>query len=208
MLSPNVILCCVAIFSQCLGFSQTVNKTREIFKEKKEIVYGLDNRRTHIYEHHTVIYGLYSGISFGKKLRVKLGASGTPFEVGKFLDDNGLLKRNRLLFFSLGEEFDFFQYKKLGMTSYLQAGMGNNYFRRFDSYGQLVNEGRQFIIPLETGLHFSYEMTSYLRLKTGFGWRFVLPNYSKGLSGYYVKLGLSFSYKKFRESRNAKGKQT
>jgi hypothetical protein len=50
-------------------------------------------------------------------------------------------------------------------------------------------------------LHFSYDLLTYLKLRTGFGWRFVTPNNSRELSGYYVKLGLSFNLKKFNEAR-------
>jgi hypothetical protein len=101
---------------------------------------------------------LYSGISFGKKLRFKIGLNGTPFEVGKFVDENGIVKKNRLLFASLGEEFDFYQNKKFGMTTYLQAGIGYN----LNQNGTEVNKGKQLIIPIETGLHFSYDLLTYL----------------------------------------------
>jgi len=182
------------------GYSQTITNPFETLKKKKEIVYGLDNRRAHIHQHHTVIYGLYSGISFGKKLRFKIGINGTPFEVGKFVEDNGILKKNRLLFASVGEEFDFYQYKKFGMTTYLQAGIGNNFYRHLNTNGTEIKKGKELIIPIETGLHFSYDLLSYLKIRTGFGWRFVSPDNSRALSGYYVKLGLSFNLKKFYET--------
>ncbi len=182
-------------------YSQNITNPFETFKEKKEIVYGLDNRRTHIHEHNTVIYGLYSGISFGKKLRFKVGLNGTPFEVGKFIDENNLLKKNRLFFISIGEEFDFYHYKKFGITTYLQAGIGNNYFRQLNQYGTEVDNGKQLIIPIEAGLHFSYDLLPFFGLKTGFGWRHVAPKESRNLSGYYLKLGLSFNLQKFIEMR-------
>ena len=202
MIRLKFISSIIALLIWTKGNSQNVTSPFETLKKKKEIVYGLDNRRTHIYQHHTVIYGLYSGISFGKKLRFKIGLNGTPFEVGKFVDENGIVKKNRLLFASLGEEFDFYQYKKFGMTTYLQAGIGNNFYRQLNQIGTEVNKGKQLIIPIETGLHFSYDLLTYLKLKTGFGWRFVAPNNSRELSGYYVKVGLSFNLKKFNETRS------
>ena len=198
----KVISSIIALLILVKGYSQNITNPFETFKKKKEIVYGIDNRRTHIYQHHTVIYGLYSGISFGKKLRFKIGLNGTPFEVGNFVDENGIVKKNRLLFASLGEEFDFYQYKKFGMTTYLQAGIGNNFYRQLNQIGTEVNKGKQLIIPIETGLHFSYDLLPYLKLKTGFGWRFVAPDNSRELGGYYVKLGLSFNLKKFNETRS------
>jgi hypothetical protein len=41
----------------------------------------------------------------------------------------------------------------------------------------------------------------YLKIKTGFGWRFIAPDNSRELGGNYVKLGLSFNLKKFNETR-------
>jgi hypothetical protein len=201
MLNLKVISSLIALVIFIKGYSQNITNPFETLKKKREIVYGLDNRRTHIYQHHTVIYGLYTGISFGKKLRLKIGINGTPFEIGKFVDENGIIKKNRLFFANIGEEFDFYQYKKFGMTTYLQAGIGNNFYRQLNQNGIEVNKGKQLIIPIETGLHFSYDLLTYLKLKTGFGWRFVAPNHSRELSGYYVKLGLSFNLKKFNETR-------
>ncbi|MFN8697715.1 MAG: hypothetical protein ACK5XQ_00185 [Flavobacteriales bacterium] len=201
MPNSTVISSLIALVIFINGYSQNITNPFETLKKKREIVYGLDNRRTHIYQHHTVIYGLYTGISFGKKLRFKIGINGTPFEIGKFVDENGIIKKNRLLFASIGEEFDFYQHKKFGMTTYLQAGIGKNFYRQLNENGIEVNKGKQLIIPIETGLHFNYDLFTYLKLKTGFGWRFVTPNYSRELSGYYVKLGLSFNLKKFNETR-------
>lgn len=184
--------------------AQNVTNPFKVLKSKKEIVYGFDNRRTNIYEHHTVIYGVYSGVGFGKKLRFKIGISGTPFEVGKFIDSNGDMKKNRLLFVNLGEEFDFFQYHKIGLTTYLQAGVGQNYYRIINANGTSVYKGKELIIPIETGLHFSYDFFTYLKLRAGWGWRFVAPFNSRNLNGYYIKLGLSFSLKKFNESNTKK----
>ena len=201
MINLKVISSLIALLILVKGYSQNITNPFETLKKEREIVYGLDNRRTHIYQHHTVIYGLYSGISFGKKLRIKIGINGTPFEIGKFVDENGIIKKNRLFFASVGEEFDFYQHKKISLTTYLQAGIGNNFYRHLNQNGTEVNKGEQLIIPIETGLHFSYDLLTYLKLNTGIGWRFVTPNNSRKLSGYYVKLGLSFNLKKFNETR-------
>ncbi len=186
------------------GYGQGIANPFLALKEKGEIIYGLDNRRTHIKRDQTVIYGLYLGFGFGKKLRYKLEVSGTPFEVGRVTDINGISTRSRLLFFSLGEEFDFYHFKKFGITTYLQAGVGNNFYKELDINGVEIKNGSELIIPIETGLHFSYELKSYLTLKTGFGWRFILPTYSKDLSGYYVKFGLGFNLKKFKDTKAIK----
>lgn len=87
------------------------------------------------------------------------------------------------------------------MTTYLQAGIGKNFYRQINQNEIEVKKGKQLIIPIETGLHCSYELLPYLKLRTGFGWRFVASNNSRELSGYYLKLGLSFNLKIYNDTR-------
>jgi hypothetical protein len=75
-----------------------LNITSPAYKEKREIIYGLDNRPTDIKRGQTVIYSLYSGFGFGKILRYEFEISGTPFELLKVTDNNGISKRRRILF--------------------------------------------------------------------------------------------------------------
>lgn len=183
------------------GVASEIPNPLSMLKEKREFIYGIDNRRTQVQKHHTVIYGLYTGISFGKRLRFKIGVNGTPFEVGRHADNRGILTRNRFFFISLGEEFDFYQFKKLSFTSYLQAGYGVNYYRSLQTNGIEMLKNQEGILPFEAGLHCNYELCHYLKLRTGAGWRYVAPKHANDLGGYYIKLGLTFSLKKFKELR-------
>ena len=169
-------------------------------KGRREFIYGIDNRRTHIKEQSTVIYGAYLGFGFEEKLRLKLGISATPFEVGKTTDAYGAITRHRLIFLTLGEEFDFFIHNRFRMTTYVQGGFG------FDFSRTTINEtvspvSRKVIVPVEIGLHFNYDVSPWLRVKLGGGWRFVLPNETHELSGYYLKTGFGFSWVKFKNER-------
>lgn len=167
------------------------------FKGKTELIYGIDNRRTHIYNHNTLIYGLYTGVGFADKLRFKIGVSGTPTERGKFIDEEGLSIKNRLLFVNIGEEFDYFIRGRYRLTSYLQVGAGYNFFRKLNDSDLEVESGRNLIIPIEIGTHGNYDLNSWARLKVGGGWRFVEPEVSRSLSGYYIKLGIGVDGDKF-----------
>ncbi|MBL7936241.1 MAG: hypothetical protein JNM51_10595 [Bacteroidia bacterium] len=186
--------------------SQTFSNPFHTINDKKVLIYGIDNRRTHISKHNTLIYGLYLGIGFGGKLRFKVGISATPFEKGKFIDSQGNLKRNKLFFAHVGEEFDFFMINKLRLTTYIQAGYGFNYFRIVNQNNAELQNGKNLIIPIELGLQVSYDFKPWLRAKLGFGWRFVFPYYSYDLSGYYIKTGCSINpkmlYEKIKSKRN------
>lgn len=196
----KIFVLLVVLFLSLISNAQQITHPLHPFREKKEFIYGIDNRRTHIHSQRTLIYGLYVGVDFGKKLRFKVGVSGTPFERGELLDDDGIVKKNRLVFANLGEEFDFLIINKFRLTTYFQTGIGRNYFRKIDSLGIETQSGKDLIVPIEVGMHAGYDIFSWLRAKVGGGWRFVLPSYSKDLSGYYIKLGFGINSKKLIES--------
>ncbi|MBA4241427.1 MAG: hypothetical protein C0448_11930 [Sphingobacteriaceae bacterium] len=175
--------------------SQTFSNPFHTINDKKILIYGVDNRRTHISKHNTLIYGLYLGIGFGGKLRFKVGISATPFEKGKFIDSQGNIKRNKLFFAHIGEEFDFLILNKFRLTTYVQAGYGFNYFRIINPSNIELAIGKNIIVPIELGLQSSYDFKPWLRAKIGIGWRFVFPSYSNDLSGYYIKTGCSINMK-------------
>ena len=178
------------------GLSQLQNPF-QAFKEKPQLIYGLDNRRTHVLGQSTLIYGAYLGVGFGKKLRFKASISGTPFEVGRTENEVGLIRRNRFYFFSIGEEFDIYTYKRFALTTYLQAGFGENFFRKTTAEGDFMGDGKHFIVPIEIGMHGNYYIYPWLAFKLGGGWRFTPPREANYLSGYYLKIAFGFSTSEF-----------
>lgn len=192
----QTVIVVAGLFSISLCNAQKLSNPLHAIKESKEFIYGIDNRRTHIKAHSTLIYGAYIGIVMGDKLRFKIGVSGTPFERGKFIDEQGLLKKNRLIFANLGEEFDFLIINRFRLTTYFQSGIGYNHYRKINALGVETEKGKNLIIPLEAGIHANYDLLPWLRAKLGGGWRFVPPAYSYDLSGYYIKIGFSVKTKK------------
>lgn len=158
-----------------------------------KLIYGFDNRRTSIAEQNTLVYGGYVGLGYNDQVRVKLGVSGTPFEVGRTTNELGLQQRNRFYFFNVGMEYDFFIQNRFRLTAYGQFGAGQNFFRYFNPNSPNNDEirGDDLFLPLELGLHANYDALKWLRLKAGGGWRFSLYQPTDYLSGYYIKLGAS-----------------
>jgi len=180
-------------------FGQSLENPIKSLKGKRDFIFGIDNRRTHIQGQSTVIYGAYFGLGFDKKLRFKFGFSGTPFEVGRTQDSWGNVSRHRLVFLTLGEEFDFYIKNRFRLTTYIQSGVGFDYSRIQLLDGSSLVLPRRTIVPIELGVNFSYDFYPWLRAKLGGGWRFVLPEHSRELSGYFLKIGLGFNWRKFRE---------
>lgn len=189
-----------AFFTPLFALSNYTPQIEDSTEERKilEFKYGLDNRRTHIHEQNTLIYGAFIGLGIKERLRLKVGISGTPFEVGKSEVSAGITQRNRLYFLTLGEEFDVYFYKRFKLTTYFQMGYGYNDYRRLETLSSTtIHSGRHLIIPLEIGMHSNYYFYPWLSLKVGGGWRFVFPAESGYLSGYYLKLAFGFSTTKF-----------
>lgn len=194
-----ILICLSSAF-----YAQNIESPINSLKGKRDFIYGIDNRRTHIKEQSSVIYGAYLGFGFDEKLRLKLGLSGTPFEVGRTEDAQGDITRHRLVFLTAGEEFDFFIRNRFRTTTYIQAGAGFDFSRIIYSNGGISQISRNAIIPIEFRLHFNYDVYPWLRAKLGGGWRIVLPNDSRELSGYYIKAWFGFSYKKFKHWNQGK----
>lgn len=203
-LQKNIVVILFLQFILLIQFSSVaqngfINPFKSLEKEK-ELLYGIDNRRTHIQQQSTLIYGLYTGIGFGGVLRLKIGVSGTPFEVGRTEDEFGNVQRNRFYFLNIGEEFDFYISNRFRITAYGQIGYGFNDFRLQDQNEQTVESGRINIVPLELGTHTNYDIYPWLRFKLGGGWRFVFPDKVNYLSGYYIKIGFGVSAPKLLKS--------
>jgi hypothetical protein len=177
---------------------QVIENPIKSLRGERDFIYGLDNRRTHIKGQSTVIYGVYMGFGFEDKLRFKVGISGTPFEVGRIEDVNGGITRHRMVFLTVGEEFDFFIRNRFRTTTYVQTGAGVDFSRIMFNNGVVSEIKPKPIVPVEFGLHFNYDIYPWLRAKLGGGWRVVLPNESRELSGYYIKAAFGFSFNKFQ----------
>jgi hypothetical protein len=176
MLTSNVLL------------SQQLNNPFASFHDHKEFIIGLDNRITHLNNKFGVIYGLYTGIGYGENLRLKFTVSGTPFEVGKHWPEKTTSEVGRILFASVGQEFDFLTVHKFKLITYVNGGFGYHFYRILDPEKSELNKGQEHIFPVETGLHVRYQISEIVAVKTGVGWRFVFPEHATNLSGYYIKL--------------------
>lgn len=175
-----LIVYSIAFFFNRLSLAQSPWQYTDSIIPRLEWIYGLDNRRTHIQEQSTLIYGAYTGLGVRETFRFKLGVSGTPFEIGKQVDINDNLIRNRLVFMNIGNEFDYFSQHRIKLTAYTQIGWGVNFQRTIDELENVINEEEKNIIPLEIGTHGNYFLFPWLALKVGGGWRW-LAVYASGV---------------------------
>jgi hypothetical protein len=190
--SKSVIyLLLILLFSYVNGQSKQ-SYSDESTEFKKQLLIKVDNRRTHIHNNFSVIYGVTATWKFDQTLRLKAGISSVPFEAGNISRTDPRKIASKLLFFTLGEEYDFLKTGKFKQTLYLQSGIGWHYFKYFELLSQSEKRSKELIVPIEAGIYTSYSVLSWLDIKLGGGWRWVLLNESRDLSNYYIKIGLGF----------------
>lgn len=122
-MAVNIFLFFILIVLSPTIFAQHLNSPLKSIHDKREFIIGLDNRITRINDRIGLIYGIYSGLAYGDNLRVKLSLSGTPFRLGKHEPDE-ISRTSRLLFMSVGQEFDFLTFNRFKVTAYANVGFG------------------------------------------------------------------------------------
>lgn len=168
------------------------------FKEKKSVTYGLNNRRTTVFQDKATIYGGYLGIKFGSQLKHVITLNSTVFWVGDYVDESGLNMANevQLNFVGFSEEFVFWRRNQWAFSSYLHFGLGKAKFRENNAVDILEN---RLVYPLEFGIHSGYSPTEWLEFRLGGGYRYVLNSGEVSLHGFYYKIGAGLNLQKCKD---------
>jgi len=181
----------LVFFSTILSFYSLSQKENN---NELKLLFRLDNRNTHVRGHLTSIYGVFTGVNINNKLRLKIGASISPFEKGKNIQ-NEEIKKSTFYFFTIGEEFDFYRKNKFGFTSYLQCGYGKHTVYNYNLNNELLNKHKNAIVVFEMGLLAFYDLNNWLTFKLGGGWRFEFLETNNDLEGYFVKIAAGIKLK-------------
>lgn len=163
---------------------QTLSNPFDMLRDNRVLLYGLDNRFSYLHGKIASIYGLYGGVGFSnRRIRFKMGVSASEkFNLALLPADS--VQLGRMAFLYLGEETEMIRYRKTALNTYLNVGLGyllreNTRFRHLQQH---------LIIPVEMGLVVTYDLTNYLTLKAGGGWRVVPPDTQYHLNGSFIKL--------------------
>lgn len=166
------------------------------FKKEKEVTYGLNNRRTRIFEDQATIYGAYAGIQFGDRLQHVITLNSTLQWVG---DYNGIVGQDseiRLDFVGFSEEFVFAQSGQWSFSSYMHAGGGVAGLRTIAEPDEILDT--QYVWPLEGGVHSEYSVNTWLSFRGGAGYRYVVNKSDWPLHGIYIKVGAGVNFKELK----------
>lgn len=173
------------------------------FKEKKTITYGLNNRRTLLLQDQSTIYGGYIGVKFGDRLKHVFTLNSTLFWVGEgdYVPNVTELQLNYLGF---AGEYLFWQKEKWAFSSYMHGGAGK--IRTVSNV--LSNQtNKDWVFPLEAGLHAGYLPNNWLELRFGGGYRYVLSSGNVPLNGFYYKVGAGVNLRHLKSAYSKMCKQ-
>lgn len=186
----NQFLLCYFILNLAFvnhAFSQEIHNPVKMINSKKSFIYGIDNRRADFFNDYGTIYGGYAGIGMSeKKMRLKFG-----FNISEKIKSNNLVRNikseNRFFFLSIGEEIDLITYRSFVFSTYVNIGIGFNQ-RKQTINSMFYAKNNELILPLEPGVLFGFKINKWITLRTGGGWRFILPDGNQ-FNSYFVKLG-------------------
>lgn len=165
------------------------------YESEARFTYGLNNRRTAFNHQNSTIFGLYAGVEWGDKLRHVVTINSTVFWIEQ-KNEAGIPETFHLNYLGFAEEFDFLEYNKWLVTSYLHGGIGKRLLRT--PQAAVLNETHLWVMPLETGLQCSYNLLPWLRLIAGGGYRWIIRDEISGLNGVYYKASAAVNLKKLK----------
>lgn len=166
------------------------------FKEKKSLTYGLNNRRTFFLNQSTTIYGAYMGIQYGERMKHVITINSNPF----WIDEEDHV---HLIYAGFAEEFTFLFVKRFEFISYIHAGLGFATYQTMTLPGE-YETNRELVSPIELGVHTSYKVLDWLKLKGGVGYRIVLLDEINELNNVYFKIGLGVDIRELRYAMGSK----
>lgn len=172
-------------------------KTKEQ-EEQKRYIFGFNNRRAIVNQKNFLIIGMYAGIEFNQKHKIKLGLNGNLKPYNIFNHPSNLNNNKRILFFSIGEEYLIYKFRRFSLYTYTHLGIGLNIIDEFSETSLSTQREVKLILPAEYGLLSNYSLCRYTTFNFGFGFRNVFPNHNN-LNGIFLKIGLNLNGNEFKK---------
>lgn len=165
------------------------------FKQEKSVTYGLNNRRTQLFDENGTIYGAYAGIQFGNNLKHVATINSNVFWIGSNTEHFPQASEVQLNFVGVSEEYIFWKRNQWSFNSYLHIGVGKARVRPVSAVIQETPYASQWVVPLEGGIQNQYDINKWLSVRGGVGYRYVFNSNDWPLHGMYAKIGVGVKFK-------------
>lgn len=193
--SLHIALLCGSLLTLTTSKAQFRDFLFGHFKEKKSITYGLNNRRTKLFQDRATIYGAYAGIQFGNDLKHVLTINSTLWWVGNDADHFSAPSEVQLNFLGFSEEYVFWKKNRWSFSTYIHLGLGKARARATDFNLQTTPYLSRWVFPAEGGIHGEFTLNKWLSFRGGLGYRYVLNSSDWPLHGMYFKVGAGVKIK-------------
>ena len=164
-------------------------------KQEKSITYGLNNRRTRLFDDNGTIFGGFAGVQFGNNLKHVITINSTVFWIGNEDSHFPEVSEVQLNFIGFSEEYVFWQRNRWNVSSYLHIGVGKASVRPVNESLQSTPYASDWVIPGEAGIQSEHFLNKWLSVRGGFGYRYVFHSNDWPLHGIYAKVGAGIRIK-------------
>ena len=197
MLRLLYLLTILLAFAQCRAQVSVLDSIKEAIKLESKFFVGFHNRNTFVNTNTVKLYGIIAGNDYQGKLKIYAGYYGLHDAATKRLIKDSRFSADTVMRilsinnFSAGIEHRVYSLNKLNVMVPIQIGVGSMNFKYVSSDSTLLKEYAT-IVPLESGVNAYYNITNWLVLKSGVGYRLCLGNKEAlKLSSPYYNIGLA-----------------
>jgi hypothetical protein len=193
------ILLCIPFVQNANAQSGIIDSIKLNLKSTPKFFIGFHNRNTFIRSNKTKLYGLIGGLDYNRKVKLFAGIYGFGRENETLLLNNNQFLNDTVYRylntsnFSVGIEYDYWDYERLHLSVPLQIGLGssNNQYTESDKITQIRIDNFNYV-PIEFGTNAYLELLTWVGIKAGVGYRINIgKKEALQLSSPYYNLGLS-----------------
>jgi hypothetical protein len=190
-------------YTKCNAQIAFMDTIAHALKGERRAYIGFHNRNTFILSERTRLFGVVGGFDFNEQVKLYAGLYGFGQADETLLTGRlGLTTDTAYRFtstsnFSLGIDYDFFEWNRISLSVPLQVGIGNvSYdYTKIDRRTPIRTNNFR-VVPIETGINAYYELLPWAGIRAGLGYRLNIGKKEvRRLSSPYYNLGLSILLK-------------
>lgn len=188
MQKPFYILIFLCLFTSSTTAQPTLDTIKFCLKQKPHLFGKFDTRNSFIDNSRAKIFGLKTGLNYGKRLYFGIGYNqlnppSSDFDKTIYImNTNAELEKAtamlRLFYISVHAEYVFYQTKHWELSMPLQFGIGQSYYK-YNQFGKrkVIEKDLNFIY--EPAISIEYKFVKWAGVGADIGYRFMATSYKK-----------------------------
>lgn len=164
----------------------TLDTIRMCLKQKPHLFGKFDTRNSFINNSRAKVFGLKTGLNFGKRLYFGIGYNQLNPPSADFdktitiINSNGEFENTtamlRMAYISMHAEYVFYQTKHWQLSMPLQFGVGQTFYK-YNQFGKRKVIDKDYNFIYEPAVSVEYKFVKWVGVGVDVGYRFMLTNY-------------------------------